>query len=385
MTDTRPPAFDDQAPAGPATANDERRRDNVRRFPCEQCGAELEFDIHAQSLKCPYCGFAKELTTDPDAFVGEQDFAGMIDRLRARHAEKREQPKGLRELRCTACGAVVSFAGTLASTECAYCGASLQLDGVYDAPDRVPVDGVLPFIVERKRARGNLAAWVRSRWFAPNDFRRRGVEGRFNGVFAPYWTFDSATATHYTGRRGDHYWVTTGTGKNKRRERRTRWRSVSGAFRRFFDDILIVASGGLPQKRVNALEPWPLARCRPFNQEMLAGFLARTYDVELDAGFTLARAQMDDAIAAEVRQRIGGDVQVVNSINTRYDAVTYKYLLLPIWMLAYRYGEKSYQVVVNAATGEVQGDRPYSWVKILLAIVFGLAAVAVIAFIASHR
>ena len=46
--------------------------------------------------------------------------------------------------------------------------------------------------------------------------------------------------------------------------------------------------------------------------------------------------------------------------DTNYHALTYKHLLLPVWMLAYRYGKKTYRVVVNAGTGEVQGGRPWS-------------------------
>jgi hypothetical protein len=43
-------------------------------------------------------------------------------------------------------------------------------------------------------------------------------------------------------------------------------------------------------------------------------------------------------------------------------------------MLAYRYHDRPYQVFVNGATGEVQGERPYSWVKITLAVTAGLIA-----------
>jgi hypothetical protein len=189
----------------------------------------------------------------------------------------------------------------------------------------------------------------------------------------PYWTFDTLTANRYSGQRGEHYWVTTGSGKNKRRVRRTRWYPASGSFQRFFDDTLVVAASGVPTERLLELEPWPLKECTPFNQEMLAGFLARTYDVELEDGFSLAKGQMDKAIEEEVRSRIGGDEQRIHSINTACQAITYKHLLLPVWMLAYRYRDKTYQVVVNAGTGEVQGDRPYSWVKITLAILGGVA------------
>ena len=346
----------------------------ARTFPCTGCGADLEFNIGAQSLKCPYCGAVKVIELDAEATVEEQDFAAMLQRLTEQRDLGRVDEQNLREVRCVSCGATVRFQGNITSTECAYCGVPLQLDCVGDAERRVPVDGVLPFLIDREKARENLGAWVRSRWFAPNDFKARGAQGRFNGNYLPYWTYDSLTFTRYTGQRGEHYWVTTGTGKNKRRVRRTRWYPASGKFQQFFDDVLVLAATGLPQKRIIALEPWPLTKCRPFNQEMLAGFLARTYDVPLEEGFGQAKERIDTAIRVEVRRRIGGDEQRIHTVNTRYDAVTYKHLLLPLWMLTYRYREKPYQVVVNAGTGEVQGDRPYSWVKIVLAI---LAAVIV--------
>jgi hypothetical protein len=139
----------------------------------------------------------------------------------------------------------------------------------------------------------------------------------------------------------------------------------------------------MPAKLVNRLEPWPLHDVVPFNQEMLAGSLARIYDVELDDGFSEARRRIEAAIAHEVRQRIGGDEQRVRAINTRYDAITFKHLLLPVWLLAYRFHEKPYRVMVNARTGEVQGERPVSWVKITLTALGGAIVAAAIAFFAN--
>ena len=78
---------------------------------------------------------------------------------------------------------------------------------------------------------------------------------------------------------------------------------------------------------------------------------------------------MDNQVNSDVRRDIGGDRQRVHSIDTRYDALSYKQLLLPLWLLSYRYKETIYRVVVNAQTGEIQGERPYSWIKIILAIV----------------
>ena len=50
-------------------------------------------------------------------------------------------------------------------------------------------------------------------------------------------------------------------------------------------------------------------------------------------------------------------------------------MLLPLWICSYRYKRKIYRFLVNARTGEVQGQRPWSWVKITLTALV-VAAVA---------
>jgi hypothetical protein len=88
---------------------------------------------------------------------------------------------------------------------------------------------------------------------------------------------------------------------------------------------------------------------------------------------------MEAALLADCERRIGGDEQRVDRRDSQYSALTFKYVMLPVWLLAYRYKDKTYQVVINAATGEVQGERPWSWVKITAAILTGLAIVLAIA------
>ncbi len=357
-----------------------------RTFPCEGCGADLKFHIGQQQLQCPFCGFEKQIEFGEDEAVVEQDFHAMLDRLQELRAQKQENDadEGVvdaSEIRCDSCGGTTVFVGPLTSSECPYCASPLQLNDVHDAKHRVPVDGVLPFLIDKKQAQTNLAEWVRSRWFAPNEFRRRGADGKFSGVYMPYWTYDSMTFTRYSGQRGEHYYVTVGTGKNKRQERRTRWYPASGSFQRFFDDVMVLAAKGLNRKFMLALEPWPLGKCVPFNQEMLAGYLARTYEIELDSGFREAKGRIEDKLDGDVRSRIGGDVQRVHSIRTNYSAISFKHLLLPVWLLAYRYNEKVYQVMINAGTGEVQGERPYSWVKITLTVLAGVAVAVGVFFL----
>lgn len=394
--DKRPNVMEDTDPDGPL---DIHRRDvrtgdvgrtfdsgEGRVFPCEGCGADLEFHIGEQSLKCPFCGHVKQIEKSADAVLQEQDFEAMLERIRqwreeARDREVEEDPEAAaaeathKELRCESCGGNVEFYGTLTSTLCPYCAAPVQLENAHKAHgNRIPVDGVLPFQIDIDNARRNLQQWVSSRWFAPTRFTKGRAEGRMNGIYLSYYTFDSMTFTAYSGQRGEHYYVTVGTGKNQRTERRTRWYPASGKFQRFFDDVLVLANTGLRRDFMLALEPWPLLKVVPFDQRMLAGLMARTYDIELDECFKDGRTRIDAAILSEVHQRIGGDTQIVSDVRSRYEAITYKHLLLPVWLLAYKFHERTYQVFINAATGEVQGERPYSPWKIAFAVVMGLIA-----------
>ncbi|MEM9701298.1 MAG: hypothetical protein AAF907_02490 [Planctomycetota bacterium] len=384
--DASPPELPpERAPHGSTKfAGELTDRGRGRTFPCSSCGGSLEFHIGAQALKCPYCGSVEQVHADPDAEVAERDYRSMLTKLAEFHDEALEadgnQYEEMREIRCRSCGGTVLFAGTVTGTECPYCATPLQLDAAVQAKNRIALDGVLPFRVEEKQAGANLKKWVASRWFAPNDFRRRGVSGKFNGVYLPYWTFDSLTFTRYTGQRGEHYWVTIGSGDKKRRVRKTRWYPASGSFERFFDDTLVVASEGVNRKLSEDLEPWPLPDVSPYDQRLLAGFLVRTYDVELEPAFQIADKRMQLQLRSDIRQRIGGDEQRITSMKVRHDAVTFKHLLLPVWMLAYRYNDKPHQVLVNAVTGYVTGERPYSWIKITLAILAALLLAGTIWF-----
>jgi len=118
-----------------------------------------------------------------------------------------------------------------------------------------------------------------------------------------------------------------------------------------------------------------------YADEYLSGFIAERYQVDLKQGWTRAAERMDEVIRGDVKRNIGGDHQRITTLQTQHSDITYKHILLPMWICSYRYRQKVYRFLVNARTGEVQGQRPWSWVKITLAAVV-VAAVA--AFIYSQ-
>lgn len=353
-----------------------------RIFPCDECGADLVFHIGEQKLKCPYCSAVKEIDISEDAEITEQDFELTLKQIQEQKVEGSKQETDHNEVRCESCGSNVVFDGTLTSTECPYCGSPLQRENVHRGGFRIPVEAVLPFKVDQRLAEDKVAEWVKSRWFAPNEFKKRGAQGKINGCYLPFWTFDTLTFTIYKGERGEDKTETVGSGDDERQVTRTDWYPASGRFQRFFDDILINGTKNLSETHVNSLSPWPLHDCFPFTQEVLAGHFARTYDLELSDAFPIAKKLMDAKLLTDTKKRIGGDKQRVHWVKSRYDEITFKHILLPVYMLAYRYHDKSYQVFVNAATGTVHGDRPYSWVKITLTVLAGISVALLFAMLA---
>ena len=94
---------------------------------------------------------------------------------------------------------------------------------------------------------------------------------------------------------------------------------------------------------------------------------------------------MAQQIDRDVRHDIGGDEQRVHFIKTNHSAITFKHIMLPVYVAAYRFHQKVFQVLVNARTGEVQGSRPYSWLKITFAVLAVIALICCFGLLAPHR
>ncbi len=348
-----------------------------KQFPCKQCGAKLKFDPGSKSLKCPYCQ-AENAIPQAAEDIQELDFRSFLS-----VAAGKEETSENRTVKCTSCAAELTVDAKIASTECAFCGAPIVSEG--GSTKAIKPKALLPFKIAHDEARSSFRKWIGSLWFAPGKLKEYArADSRMNGVYVPYWTYDSDTTSHYTGERGEDYWTTetyttTENGKTVTKTRsvkKTRWFPVSGVVWNRFDDVLVLASESLPKKYAERLEPWDLKNLVPYGDEYLSGFRAESYQVDLAQGFERAKAIMDDRIRESVRADIGGDHQRIHSVRTRYDKITFKHILLPIWISAYRYANKVYRFLVNARTGEVQGERPWSIIKILLAV---LAAAAVVA------
>jgi hypothetical protein len=88
---------------------------------------------------------------------------------------------------------------------------------------------------------------------------------------------------------------------------------------------------------------------------------------------------MDGSVRRSVERDIGGKHQRINAIRSQYDDITFKHILLPVWISAYRYRDKTFRFIVNARSGQVMGERPWSVAKITMVVVAVLFMLLVIA------
>lgn len=355
------------------------------RFPCNTCGSDLRYDPGAGLLTCDHCGNSEQIEGSGFhlAPIAELDLrAGLSSDLAAADMEE------TRVTECPNCAAQVEIKDTSHATECPFCATPVVVDTGTNR--HIKPRGVLPFALTEETARDAMKDWLGSLWFAPNglqDYARKGR--RMQGIYVPYWTYDAQTKSRYTGQHGTVYYVTQTVTRNGKRETRqvpkVRWRPASGRVARFFDDVLVLASTSLPKRYTDALEPWDLSALEPYAPEYLAGFRAEAYGVSLQDGFTEARAHMDRVIERDVKFDIGGDRQRIHNIDTDLSALTFKHILLPVWLAAYKYRGQTYRFVVNGRTGRVQGERPYSALKITFAVILGALVAGAIGYVMARQ
>ncbi|HET6154514.1 MAG TPA: hypothetical protein VFE15_16335 [Marmoricola sp.] len=345
---------------------------------CPSCGAQTTYQPGTTRLRCSSCGAERDIAASTSD-ITEHSFDDWV----AKNPGAAIATVGAQTVKCSGCGAV-SETTDLAGT-CQFCkGALIATD---HPAGLVAPEAVVPFGLAQKDAQKAFGAWISSRWFAPKALKKVGSAAGLKGTYIPHWTYDAHTETDYRGERGEHYYVTrtrsVSDGKGGSRtetyqEQETRWHPAAGHVNRDFDDVMVLGSHLLPEKKLHKMGPWTLGDAVPFQPEYLTGYSAVRYDVDPTTGADDAKQQMRSTVEGDCRRDIGGDEQRVATMDVSYSQTMFKLVLLPLWIASYLYQGKTWQVLVNANTGEVIGDRPFSKGKIALAIIAVLVVIAVI-------
>lgn len=344
-------------------------------FPCRRCGADLSCAAGTAELLCGHCGHCTPIPRS-EADIEELDLDTFLQATLAADDYQTDPVAA-----CDSCGATFTQATHARADTCPFCGAARVMDGGNHR--QIRPRALLPFAVDEEQARRAFERWLSRQWFIPNRVRRfTGPERGFAPVYLPYWTFDAATTSHYRGQQGIPGRSVIRSTKGRRVSSKLTWRDVSGVVTRAFDDVLVPATTSLPRRftRLLYLAHEIRGLLVPYDASHLAGIRAEHYHIDLKAAFEQGRSEMDRQIRAAVRFDIGSRQQRIESIETRFGDITFKHILLPVWLSTYRDGDRVFRFCINGVSGRVQGQRPVSGIKIG-AFLLGIAGVVTAAIV----
>jgi hypothetical protein len=302
----------------------------------------------------------------------------MPESLRGWRVEKRT-------VKCQSCHAVSVFEVEKVGQNCEFCG-SPELVDYEEIKAPIRPQSLLPFKTSQTDVRSSIRRWYGSKWLAPGKLKQKALVDTVRGVYIPYWTFDARVHCRWEADAG-YYYYTTETYRNRngrlqsRQVRRVRWEFSSGEIDHFFDDEPIPGGKGIELDLLKQIEPFPTADLLPYDTAYLSGFVIEHYQVVLIDAAREARERMNQRLYQLCGQEVPGDTFRNLQIYPDFAGETFKHILVPVWLLVYDYGAKSYQVLVNGSTGEIAGRYPKSPWKILFLVFLALIIVVVMLLI----
>nr|WP_240467150.1 zinc ribbon domain-containing protein [Comamonas sp. lk] len=357
----------------------------VRKHPCPECGANLEWNAKAQALKCPYCGtqvpWSEDTREELGREVAELDLAQALRNPAAGRGWGTEERY---EVQCQNCRAISVFLDRKVAQRCDFCG-SPSIVAHEERNDAITPQSILPFKISDGQIRDKIRQWYGSRWFAPSKLKSAALTDTLHGVYLPYWTFDAHAAARWQAEAGFYYYTTEtyrdASGNTQTRQvQHVRWEPAAGSLQHFFDDELVPGTVGVHPQLLRQVEPFPTTTdLKPYTPEFVRGWTVERYQVDLSKAAQLNEQDMDSQLRSLCSRQVPGDTQRNLQVQREYSGRTFKHTLVPVWLVGYTYGSKTYQIVANGYTGQIAGERPYSWVKIMFAALAVLLLILLIA------
>ncbi|WP_269792720.1 hypothetical protein [Stenotrophomonas sp. Iso1] len=391
----------------------------VGKHPCPECGGDLQWNAAKQALACPYCGTivplseAAEAVGDGSVGVVEQDLLDALARMQAQDAQPPPLPpqdakqagvlgmlqsmaatpqaqRGYgaqpREVQCQSCHAISVFVDGKVADRCEFCG-SPSIIAHESLGDAITPQSLLPFRISDGQVRDAIRKWYGNRWFAPSRLKTAALTDTLKGMYLPYWTFDANVDARWTAEAGYHYYVTVSYrdaqgNTQTRQEQRTRWEPASGSLQHFFDDELVPGTVGVHPELLQKIGNFPTTSdLKPYSPEFVRGWTVERYQVDLRQAAQQGEAQMQSQTRALCAEQVPGDTYRNLQVHGDYRNRTFKHILVPVWLVSYTYGSRSFQVLGNGYTGEIAGERPYSAWKIFFAVLSGVLALLVLLYV----
>lgn len=345
----------------------------VEYAKCPNCGNNLKFNPETQNLYCEYCDSVVDF--DKDSNYQELSIDSVID-------DQQTWDTTAKMYYCENCNAKVVLSKSETAGLCPFCGTAhvVSLDELPGIKPNV----VVPFSVSLNSATDSLKKWANKKAFAPTKFKKKISPQEIKGVYMPCYTFDSNTSSVYAGKIGIHRTKTVGSGKNRRTVTYTEWRYISGSLDHFFDDVTISASEGFTQKELKSMGGYAAENNKVYEDKYLLGYMAYAGDKPLEPCWNEAKDVIDASIRRLILSRYCYDTVAYLNVSTTHQNVTYKYVMVPIYVGNYKYRDKTYRFMINGTTAKTTGKAPVSPFRVLGAVLFGIAVAVGLYFLIKY-
>ncbi|MDY6367287.1 MAG: zinc ribbon domain-containing protein [Clostridia bacterium] len=354
---------------------EEESKVSTESIKCPSCGSNMKFDPESQMLYCEHCGTKSSFNQELKA--------SELDLLSGFNADDNQWKKeDVTVFRCDNCGAKVVLSASETAKSCPFCGTA-HVEKIDELAGIKP-NGVVPFLLTSDKAVERSKTWAKKRLFAPSKFKKSLNAENVKGVYSPCFTFDSKTTSYYRGRIGKNYTRTVGSGKDQHTETYTVWKDISGTYYDNFDDVLISAGNKISQKTFDKISPYDTNESKGYQENYLLGFMAYHYDKSIEDCWGLAKDKMDAAIRKGILSQYSYDEVDYLNVSTTHEAVTYKYVMLPVYVGNFSYKKKVYNFYVNGVSGKTTGKTPVSFWRVLAAVGLGLVVLAGIGLLVYH-
>jgi hypothetical protein len=285
---------------------------------------------------------------------------------------------------CSECGAALLVEAGHRTATCPYC----RCPSVVERPetrDRPNPTFVLPFTVTPDHARQAVVTWTRRTRLFKKSLDKATI-GEIKGVYVPAYLYSAVVSASFAAEIGENYTVTetyttTVNGKTVVRTRtrtETEWRSLQGAHAAYATDLVVTASRGLPNRELEAIEPFDLRALRRYTPALVSGWIAEEPSIALNDCVQMARGEAQK----QEEQRLSAFMPGDKHRDLRYQMAvkdeTIEPLLVPVWVLAVRPDPKrpAMRVLANGQTSEVWGPESWSALKIVLWILLVIGVIA---------
>jgi predicted heme/steroid binding protein/ribosomal protein S27AE len=327
-----------------------------RQFKCPRCGASTSYSAGEAALACAHCGHVET----PDAPVVGRAAQQAEFTVETLEQEDRGWGQTRREVHCESCGADIVLEPGELTAACPFCASQRVIARQEARQIRRPTH-LIPFQVNQQDGARQLQEWLARGWMHPSGLRQAAASARLNGVYLPFWIFSARLSTSWQAEVGQKRTRKTWDGKRKTE---IKWKKQSGRLNLKISDMLTPGTHKVSATLLQQLYPFELSALTVYDPAYLAGWQAQVYDVGLRPAWDQARHWMRQQAKSAIYRKI--DSRHVRNLNMTADLQDerWRYVLLPVYLSAYRFKDRTYQVMVNGQTGKAAGQKPLDWRRV---------------------